>query len=177
MKPVDTTAAGDTFNGALGVALAEGMPMIDAVRFANAAGAISVTRMGSTLRAERKEIEKLLNSNKSVAIDASVRRIKSPHTNGQAGRRAVVPRGRREVLYMQIGSQWNAANSNFEPANDHSAHEIVSPRIICLLIAPLPQFRSCRRLAGVSHWRRGYQWAKRSGQSQCLVRKNESVAR
>jgi ribokinase len=61
VKPVDTTAAGDTFNGALAVALAEGMPMIEAVRFANAAGALSVTRLGAQPSApSRKEIEKLL---------------------------------------------------------------------------------------------------------------------
>jgi ribokinase len=61
VKPVDTTAAGDAFNGALAVALAEGKPMIDAVRFANAAGALSVTRMGAQPSApNRKEIEKLL---------------------------------------------------------------------------------------------------------------------
>jgi ribokinase len=96
VKPVDTTAAGDTFNGALAVALAEDMPMIDAVRFANAAAAISVMRMGAQPSApDRKEIEMLLNGEKPVAIDSSVRRIKSPHTNGQVGRRAVVPRGRR----------------------------------------------------------------------------------
>lgn len=44
---VDTTAAGDTFNGALAVALVEGMEIRDAVRFANRAAAISVTRMGA----------------------------------------------------------------------------------------------------------------------------------
>ena len=43
----DTTAAGDTFNGALAVALAEGLDLRQALRFANAAGAISVTRMGA----------------------------------------------------------------------------------------------------------------------------------
>jgi ribokinase len=47
VKPVDTTAAGDTFNGALAVALAEGRSIIEAVRFANAAGALSVTRFGA----------------------------------------------------------------------------------------------------------------------------------
>jgi ribokinase len=47
VTPKDTTAAGDTFNAALAVALAEGREMEDALRFANAAAAISVTRMGA----------------------------------------------------------------------------------------------------------------------------------
>ena len=47
VKPVDTTAAGDTFNGALLVAFAENQSLKDAVRFANAAGALSVTRRGA----------------------------------------------------------------------------------------------------------------------------------
>ena len=42
-----STAAGDTFNGALAVALAEGKPVAEALRFANAAAAISVTRLGA----------------------------------------------------------------------------------------------------------------------------------
>lgn len=44
---VDTTAAGDAFNGALAVAYAKGMPWSDALRFANATGALTVTRMGA----------------------------------------------------------------------------------------------------------------------------------
>lgn len=44
---VDTTAAGDIFNGALVVALAENRSMEDAVRFACKAAAISVTRLGA----------------------------------------------------------------------------------------------------------------------------------
>jgi len=43
----DTTAAGDVFNAALAVALAEDRPIREALRFANAAAAISVTRMGA----------------------------------------------------------------------------------------------------------------------------------
>jgi ribokinase len=46
-KAIDTTAAGDVFNGALAVALSEGMTMKDAVIFANKAAAISVTKMGA----------------------------------------------------------------------------------------------------------------------------------
>ena len=43
----DTTAAGDTFNGALVVSLLEGKSLTDAIRFAHAAAAISVTRAGA----------------------------------------------------------------------------------------------------------------------------------
>lgn len=47
VKAVDTTGAGDTFNGALCVALSEGRSLQDACRFASKASAISVTRMGA----------------------------------------------------------------------------------------------------------------------------------
>jgi ribokinase len=61
VKPVDTTAAGDVFNGALAVALTEGRPLREAVRFANAAAAISVTRPGAQPSAPaRREIERLM---------------------------------------------------------------------------------------------------------------------
>ena len=60
-KAVDTTAAGDVFNGALAVGLAERLGLRAAVQFANAAAAVSVTRLGaqpSTPR--RKEIDQQL---------------------------------------------------------------------------------------------------------------------
>jgi len=61
VTPVDTTAAGDTFCGALGVALAEGRKLSDAIRFANAAGALAVTAMGAQPSIPRRDrIEKLL---------------------------------------------------------------------------------------------------------------------
>lgn len=61
VTPVDTTAAGDTFNGALAVALGEGRSLVEAARFASAAAAISITRLGAQPSApKRREIEKLL---------------------------------------------------------------------------------------------------------------------
>jgi ribokinase len=45
--PVDTTGAGDTFNGAFAFALGRDLPPEDAVRFANAAAALSTLREGA----------------------------------------------------------------------------------------------------------------------------------
>ena len=56
VEAIDTTAAGDVFNGALAVALSEGMKITDAVRFACKAASISVTRIGAQASAPyRKE--------------------------------------------------------------------------------------------------------------------------
>jgi ribokinase len=59
---VDTTAAGDVHCGALAVALVEGRSLLDAVRFANAAAALSVTKLGAQPSApKREDIEALLS--------------------------------------------------------------------------------------------------------------------
>ena len=47
VKAIDSTAAGDTFNGALAAALSFGMKIYDSVEFANSAASISVTKMGA----------------------------------------------------------------------------------------------------------------------------------
>ncbi len=58
VKAIDTTAAGDIFNGALAVALAENRSMLDAVRFACKTSAISVTREGAQSSAPyRSEVD------------------------------------------------------------------------------------------------------------------------
>jgi ribokinase len=63
VQVVDTTAAGDVFNGALSVALAEEKPIREAVRFANAAAALAVTRMGAQPSAPfRNEIDEFLRT-------------------------------------------------------------------------------------------------------------------
>ncbi len=57
----DTTGAGDVFNGALAVAMAERQPLREAARFAAAAAALSVTRRGAQPSAPRRdEIVRLL---------------------------------------------------------------------------------------------------------------------
>lgn len=62
VEVVDTTAAGDVFNGALAVALSENRNITDAVRFACDAASISVTRIGAQASAPyRKELYKQNN--------------------------------------------------------------------------------------------------------------------
>ncbi len=59
--PVDTVAAGDAFCGGLAVALNEGQPLNEALRWASAAGAITATRVGAvTSLPQRSEVEELL---------------------------------------------------------------------------------------------------------------------
>lgn len=61
VKAIDTTAAGDTYCGALAVALSEDKPITDAIIFASAASAISVTRLGAQPSVpSRKEIDEFL---------------------------------------------------------------------------------------------------------------------
>ncbi|MBF0276587.1 MAG: ribokinase [SAR324 cluster bacterium] len=58
---VDTTGAGDAFSGSFVAALSQGKELPDAIRYANTAAGISVTRLGTALSAPyQHEIEKLL---------------------------------------------------------------------------------------------------------------------
>ncbi len=62
VEAVDTTAAGDTYNGVLASVIAEGRSLIEAMREANVAAAISVTRMGAQPAAPtREEIKEMKN--------------------------------------------------------------------------------------------------------------------
>ena len=63
VKVVDTTAAGDAFTGALAVARAEGVTLSEAVRFANAAGALCCQGFGAQPSLpSRAEVDALMRS-------------------------------------------------------------------------------------------------------------------
>ena len=63
VEPVDTVAAGDAFGAGVAVALGEGAPLEDAVRFGCAAGALAVTRAGAqAAMPSRAQVEALLRS-------------------------------------------------------------------------------------------------------------------
>ena len=63
VEAVDTTAAGDAFNGALGAALAGRDPLPDALRFASAAAALACTRRGAQPSLPtRAEVDRFLDS-------------------------------------------------------------------------------------------------------------------
>jgi ribokinase len=65
VEAVDTTGAGDSFNGALAYALCDGLEIEVASRFANVVGAISVTKLGAqTGMPTKKEVEEFLQLHK-----------------------------------------------------------------------------------------------------------------
>jgi ribokinase len=65
VEAVDTTGAGDSFNGALAYALCEGLEIVESCRFANVVGAISVTKLGAqTGMPTKKEVEEFLQLHK-----------------------------------------------------------------------------------------------------------------
>ncbi|PMH29861.1 ribokinase [Vibrio lentus] len=67
VEATDTTAAGDTFNGALVTGLLEDMPLERAIKFAHAAAAISVTRFGAqTSIPSRSETDTFLSEQLSA---------------------------------------------------------------------------------------------------------------
>ena len=64
VKALDTTGAGDAFNGGLLTALSEGKDIWEAAVFANGLAALSVQKMGTTLSMPlREEIDEFLQCN------------------------------------------------------------------------------------------------------------------
>lgn len=64
VNAIDTTSAGDTFVGALACGLTEEMSLEDATRFANAAAALSATKVGAQQSMPtRSEVDEMLSAN------------------------------------------------------------------------------------------------------------------
>lgn len=63
VNAVDTTAAGDVYNGGIATALSEGRKLEEAARFASVAASISVTRLGAQNSVpQREEVDKITNN-------------------------------------------------------------------------------------------------------------------
>lgn len=63
-KAIDTTGAGDAFNGGMLAALAEGKSLLEAVKFGNVVGALSVQKLGTTpSMPTREEIDEFIKNN------------------------------------------------------------------------------------------------------------------
>ena len=90
VKAVDSTAAGDIFNGALAVALAEGKSLRQAVCFANAAAALSVTRLGAQPSAPtRTEIERFVGTASKPTLRSKQHFRESVHVPGKSSLRSI----------------------------------------------------------------------------------------
>ncbi len=82
VDPIDTTGAGDVFNGALAVALIEGKGLLDAARFANAAAGLSVTLRGAQPSIPRRhDIDELVATAHTQDDHAHRRRGTRPVTS------------------------------------------------------------------------------------------------
>lgn len=69
VKVVDTTAAGDSFSGALAVALTNGMSIDEAIDFANTVGTLTVMKSGAqTSLPTLSEVKEFIEKNKSYAV-------------------------------------------------------------------------------------------------------------
>ncbi|MNW67387.1 Ribokinase [compost metagenome] len=67
VQAVDTVAAGDSFNGALAYQLTSGKTLAEAVRFANAVGALTVGRQGAIPSLPKlAEVEQFLKESAGV---------------------------------------------------------------------------------------------------------------
>ena len=70
VQAIDSTAAGDAFNGALACSMAEGRSLKDAVVFANAAGALATTKRGAQESLPtRTEIDRLYHGSQVAPCD------------------------------------------------------------------------------------------------------------
>lgn len=70
VEPLDTTGAGDNFNAGFIAAMLEGRSDADALRFANACGALSTLAIGGAGTVTREGVERFLNERITFPADA-----------------------------------------------------------------------------------------------------------
>ena len=67
VKAIDTTGAGDAYNGGFVTALSEGRDLFEAARYGNATGALSVTKLGTApAMPTREEIDRLVRESYGI---------------------------------------------------------------------------------------------------------------
>ena len=67
VNAIDTTGAGDAFNGGFVMALSEGRDLFEALRYGNATGALSVTKLGTApAMPQRAEIDAMVKENYNI---------------------------------------------------------------------------------------------------------------
>lgn len=99
---VDTTAAGDAFNGAFATSLCIGKTPAEAVRFASAAAAVSVTRSGAqSAMPEWAEVQRLIESNEPVIVKDSDR-VSGERLNAGRDGRGPIPAGAPLPLFRSV---------------------------------------------------------------------------
>ena len=69
VNAVDTVGAGDSFNGALAYALSNNVKIIDAIKFANAMGALTTTKNGAIPSLHHlEEVKAFIKNNKELKV-------------------------------------------------------------------------------------------------------------
>ena len=101
---IDTTGAGDAFNGGLLAALSERKELWEAVRFANGLAALSVQRLGTTpaMRQEKRLINSLQNTNKKEFTNKGGRKMLKgiPEIIGSDLLKALADMGHGDILVV-----------------------------------------------------------------------------
>jgi len=118
-KAVDETGAGDSFRAAFAVAFVEGRPLEDCLRFAAAAGAVAVSRLGAvpSLPSREECRNVLLAGGGGLALEASVEDRGAGETVGNGtcmGRSPHASPGEPGAFPLKFGSRLNSMSARAE---------------------------------------------------------------
>ena len=144
-EEVDATAAGDAFRAAFAVGLSEGKSESEAMRFAAAAGALTVTKLGAMPSLpSREDVDKLLGVSES-------RCVKSVEKSSAAAAKE------REIAAVRFASRLNSMKSRmdlFPDARKRSPRCSISSSAWVAREEYLPSFEFSGTLSKHENWRR-----------------------